>query len=138
MRIAGLCLGIGLIACAHGQAGSSLSVTVMQTGSIYPPLADNCPVRFVNAQHIDILTSGEFDQLGMIAVAGAGSEIDRAISKLPDAVATAACKMGGNAISIANTLRNSSDTAILQFSIWRSRETGTTPAPTAESTGKRI
>jgi len=138
MRIVGLCLGIGLMACAHGEAGSSLSVTVMQTGSIYPPLAANCPVQFVNAQHIDILTSGKFDQLGMIAVAGAASEIDRAVSKLPGAVATAACKMGGNAVSIANTMRTSSDTGILQFSIWRSLETGTTPAPTAEPTGKHI
>jgi len=67
MRIVSLFLALGLVACAHGKAGSDVSITVMQTGSIYPPFAENCPVDFVNAQHIDILTSGQFDQLGMIA-----------------------------------------------------------------------
>src|SRR5512142_195944 len=98
MRIAGIALMLGLMACSHGSAGSNLSVTVMQTGAVYPPFKPDCPVDFVSAQHIDILTSGQYDQLGLISVVGPGSELDQAMEKLPDAVATAACKMGGTAI----------------------------------------
>lgn len=134
MRIAGIALALVWIGCSHGSAGSSLSVTVMQTGSVYPPLPPDCPVEFVNAQHIHILTSGQYDQLGLISIAGTGSEVDQAISKLPDAVATAACKMGGTAVSIANTMRTSADQAVLQFSIWRAvkpKEASSQPAKPA-------
>lgn len=134
MKTAGLLLILALVACAHG---SDVSVTVVRTGSIYPPLAEGCPVQFVNAQHLDILTSGQFDQLGMIAFAGKSSELERAISQLPGAVAAAACKMGGNAVSIANMLGTSSGTGLLQFSVWRSRG-GATPAAPAEPAANSI
>ena len=138
MRITGLVLALVLASCAHGKAGSDVHITVMQTGSIYPPFADDCPVDLVNAQHIDILTSGQFDQLGMVAFSGTGEEIDRAMAKLPGAVAIAACKMGGTAVSIANALRTSSDVAMLQFSIWRALDTGKKPAGPAKSADKSI
>ena len=138
MRIATLLLAIALAACAHGKAGSDLSVSVMQTGSVYPPFPEDCSVDFVNAQHIDILTSGKFDQLGLISVAGTGAAVDKAIEHLPGAVAAAACKMGGTAVSIANMLRTSADQAVLQFSIWRSRDAGKSPAPPAKPAGNSI
>lgn len=138
MRIPGITLALVLLGCSHGSAGSNLSVTVMHTGSVYPPLSPDCPVEFVNAQHIAILTSGQYDQLGLISIAGTGSEVDRAISKLPDAVATAACKMGGTAVSIANMMRTSADQAVLQFSIWRALKTKDASSEPAKPTGNNI
>ncbi len=138
MRIATVFFAIALTACAHGKAGTDLSVSVMQTGSVYASFPEDCPIDFVNAQHIDILTSGKFDQLGLISVAGTGAAVDRAIEHLPGAVAAAACKMGGTAVSIANMLRTSADQAMLQFSIWRSFDTGKAPAAPAKPAVKSI
>ncbi len=138
MRIAALFLAIALTACAHGKAGTDLSVSVMHMGSVYAPFPEDCPIDFVNAQHIDILTSGKFDQLGLISVAGTGAAVDRAIEHLPGAVSAAACKMGGTAVSIANMLRTSADQAVLQFSIWRSLEAGKTPAAPAKPASNSI
>jgi len=45
MRIAGIALALTLVGCAHGSGGSSLSVTVMHTGSFYPPFPPDCPVE---------------------------------------------------------------------------------------------
>jgi hypothetical protein len=138
MRIAGIALALAMIGCSHGSAGSNLSVTIMHTGAVYPPLPPDCPVEFVNAQHIAILTSGEYDQLGLISIAGTGSEVDQAISKLPDAVATAACKMGGTAVSIANMMRTSADQAVLQFSIWRALKAKEASSQPAKPAGNNI
>jgi hypothetical protein len=46
--------------------------------------------------------------------------------------------MGGTAVSIANMLRTSADQAVLQFSIWRSRDAGKSPAPPAKPAGNSI
>ena len=138
MRIYGLLLAVALVACAHGKASSDVSIAVMQTGSFYPPLADDCPVELVNGQHIAILTSGQFDQLGLITLTGTSSEIKSALSKLPGAVAVAACRMGGTAVSIANTMYTSSDVAMLQFSIWRSLDAGKKAGGAAKPAGNNI
>jgi len=61
-------------------------------------------------------------QIGLISFSGAASEIDRAISAIPGAVAAAVCKMGGDTVSVANIVRSSSDVGILQFSVWRSQK----------------
>ncbi len=126
MRLGTLLLSALLGACTHKP---DISVSVIQSGAVYPPLGKDCSVQFVNAEHIAILTSGEFEQLGLVSFAGPASDIDRAISAIPDAVVAAVCKMGGNAVSIANMVRTSSDVGVLQFSIWRSRNAAS-PAET--------
>jgi hypothetical protein len=89
----------------------------MLSGPVYPPLADGCPLTFINNQHIDILASG-YEQLGMIAFAGTADQMSAAASKMPGAVAAAACKTGGTSVSLANALATQG-TGLLQFSVWR-------------------
>jgi len=112
----GFALSLGgacLVGCAHSSAPQ---VTVMLTGPVYPPLPESCPITFINNQHIDILASG-YEQLGMIAFAGTSDQMTAAASKMPAAVAAAACKMGATSVSLANALATQG-TGLLQFSVW--------------------
>jgi hypothetical protein len=106
--------GASLVGCAHSSAPQ---VTVMLTGPIYPPLPEGCPLAFINNQHIDILANG-YEQLGMIAFAGTSDQMTEAASKMPGAVAAAACKLGGTSVSLANAIITQS-TGLVQFSVWR-------------------
>ncbi|HXT96660.1 MAG TPA: hypothetical protein VN853_10180 [Polyangia bacterium] len=117
--VVGLCLALGgapLLGCAaHGAAAPQ--VVVMLTGGVHPALPDGCPLTFINNQHLDILASG-YEQLGLISFAGTTDQMTAASSKMPGAVAAAACKMGGTSVSLANALATQS-TGLLQFSVWR-------------------
>ena len=104
----------------------------MRMGPVYPALPENCPVTFINNQHIDILASG-YEQLGMIAIAGTTDQMAAAEAKIPDAVAAAACKLGGTSISLANQLATSGS-GVLQFSIWRAPKTAESSRPSGPTT----
>ena len=117
--IVGLCVALGgapLVGCAHSSP--TPQVTVMLTGPLYPPLPESCPLTFINNQHIDLLTSGAYEQLGMVAFAGTADQMTAAASKMPGAVAVAACKMGGTSVSLANAIATQ-NIGLLQFSVWR-------------------
>jgi hypothetical protein len=116
--IVGLCLALGvapLVGCAHTSAAPQVSV--MLTGAVHPSLPEDCPLTFINNQHLDILASG-YEQLGLISFAGTTDQMTGAASKMPGAVAAAACKMGGTSVSLANALATQG-TGLLQFSVWR-------------------
>jgi len=126
--------------CAHGRGEPDApGVTVMRSGRIYPPLPDDCPLVFLNGQHMDILATG-YEMLGFIMFGGSPAEIDRAASAIPSAVGIGACKMGGDAVSLAQHIETGRTTAI-QFAIWRTPEgvkKAAKPAGEAEGAGQRI
>jgi hypothetical protein len=99
----------------------------MRTGPIYASLPDGCPLTFLNNQHMDILASG-YEFLAMIIFSGNNSQMDHAASAIPGAVGVGACKLGGDTVSLSNTMDNG-HSAILQFAVWRS--------PPAKVTGKQ-
>lgn len=112
-------------ACAHSNEAQ---VTVMRSGPIYPSLPDNCSVSFLNHPHLDILASG-YEVLATVIFSGTYSEMDRAASAIPGAVRVGACKLGGDSVSLANTLvTGQSET--LQFIVWRA-PAGSVPATKA-------
>jgi hypothetical protein len=115
--------GASLVGCAHGSAPQ---VVVMLTGPIYPPLPESCPLSFINNQHIEILASG-YEQLGMITFAGTSDQMTEASSKMPGAVAAAACKMGATSVSLANAIATQS-TSLVQFSVWRAPAGAASPS----------
>lgn len=89
----------------------------MRNGPIYPSLPDDCLLTFLNHQHMDILASG-YEMLAMIIFAGTPDQMDHAASGIPGAVAVGACKLGGNSVSLANTMATG-QSAALQFVVWR-------------------
>jgi hypothetical protein len=109
-------------------SGPNVNVTVMRVGPLYPALAENCPLEFVNAQHIEIALSG-FEHLGLISFSGPQTEIDKAAKGIPAAVAAGACKMGGTSVSL-NAAIGGENVGIIQFSIWRK----SAPTPPAQPT----
>ena len=115
-------------ACAHQQ--STPDVTVMRTGPLYDALPNDCPLTFLNNQHMDILASG-YEQLAMIIFSGSPRDMERASSAIPGAVAVGACKLGGDSVSLANTM-DTGRSAAMQFVVWKA------PAskPAGSGTGK--
>jgi hypothetical protein len=102
----------------------------MRTGPIYASLPKDCPLTFLNNQHIDILASG-YEQLAMIIFSGSSSDMERASSAIPGAVAVGACKLGGDTVSLFNTM-DTARSAVVQFIVWKA------PAskPTGSGTGQ--
>ncbi len=103
-------------ACAHQR--STPDVTVMRTGPIHASLPNDCPLTFLNNQHMDILASG-YEQLAMIIFSGTAREMDRSASAIPGAVAVGACKLGGDTVSLFNTM-DTARSAVVQFIVWKS------------------
>jgi len=69
----------------------------------------------------------------MIAFAGTNDQMTAAASKLPGAVAAAACKMGATSVSLANAIATQS-TGLLQFSVWRAPAgAASQPSPSASA-----
>lgn len=112
--------------CGHSNQAQ---VTVMRSGPIYPSMPDNCPVVFLNHPHMDILASG-YEVLATLIFSGTYNQMDRAASAIPDAVRVGACKLGGDSVSLANTMVNGQG-EILQFMVWRApaASVGGTKAP---------
>jgi hypothetical protein len=102
--------------CAHQQ--STPDVTVMRTGPIYASLPDDCPLTFLNNQHMDILASG-YEFLATIIFSGTTGQMEGSASAIPGAVAVGACKLGGDSVSLSNTMATGR-AAVLQFAVWRS------------------
>ena len=102
--------------CAHQQR--TPDVTVMRTGPIYASLPDDCPLTFLNNQHMDILASG-YEFLATIIFSGTPGQIEHAASAIPGAVGVGACKLGGDSVSLSNTMDTGRST-VLQFAVWRS------------------
>jgi len=84
-------------------------------------LPNNCPLTFLNNQHMDILASG-YELIATIIFSGAPSEVENAASAIPGAVAVGACKLGGDSVSLANTMATGRSEA-LQFIVWKSPAT---------------
>lgn len=109
---------VAVLSCAACAHQSTPVVTVMRTGPIYASLPADCPLTFLNNQHMDILASG-YEFLAMIIFSGNNSQMDHAASAIPGAVGVGACKLGGDTVSLSNTMDNGQGT-ILQFAVWRS------------------
>jgi hypothetical protein len=112
MRFPPLVLALVLLAgCAGGSLGG-YTVTPTRVGALYPGKGAGCTVRFENLTFLE--ASSKYENLGMVTLTGAGS--DDFTDPMKHDVEAAACKMGGDAVSL-----NASMKGMFQFIVWRSR-----------------
>jgi hypothetical protein len=102
-----LALLTGLAACA-----GSYRVTPIRSGALYPSKGAACIVQFQNLNFQE--GSAKYENLGLVSLTGTSG--DEFTPQMKKDVERAACKMGGDAVSL-----NASAPGIFQFIVWRSR-----------------
>ena len=102
-----LALLTGLAACA-----GSYRVTPIRSGALYPSKGAACTVQFQNLNFQE--GSAKYENLGLVSLTG--TDGDEFTPQMKKDVERAACKMGGDAVSL-----NASAPGIFQFIVWRSR-----------------
>ena len=97
-----------------GLAGciSSYQVSPIRSGALYPSKGAACTVQFQNLNFQE--GSAKYENLGLVSLTGAST--DELTPAMKKDVERAACKMGGDAVSL-----NASAPGILQFIVWRAR-----------------
>ena len=80
-------------------------------GAVYPSKGEACTVQFENLTFQE--GSSKYESIGLISLTGSGDEFTDAMKA---DVQRAACKMGGDAVSL-----NASVTGMFQFMVWRAR-----------------
>jgi hypothetical protein len=98
--------------CGGGGGLGGYRVSQMRMGAVYPPKADACGVRFENLSFQE--GSSKYESLGLVSLTGTGS--DELTDAMKHDVERAACKLGGDAVSL-----NASAPGMIQFMVWRSR-----------------
>lgn len=81
-------------------------------GAVYPSKGDGCTVQFENLTFQE--GSSRYESIGLISLTGSGS--DEFTDAMKADVQKAACKMGGDAVSL-----NASVQGMFQFMVWRAR-----------------
>jgi hypothetical protein len=102
-----LALLTGLAACT-----GSYRVTPIRSGALYPSKGAACTVQFQNLNFQE--GSAKYENLGLVSLTG--TDGDEFTPQMKKDVERAACKMGGDAVSL-----NASAPGIFQFIVWRSR-----------------
>jgi hypothetical protein len=101
-----------VLAGCSGASSSSYQVTPIRSGAIYTSKGAACAIQFQNLSFQE--GSAKYENLGLVSLTGtSGDEFTAAMKK---DVERAACKMGGDAVSL-----NASGPGIFQFIVWRSR-----------------
>jgi hypothetical protein len=103
--------GPWLCACA-GSALGGYRVSPARVGAVYPSKGEACDIRFENLTFLE--GASKYEQLGLVSVTGTGS--DELTDPMKHDVQVAACKMGGDAVSL-----NASAPGMIQFLVWRAR-----------------
>jgi hypothetical protein len=98
---------VALAACT-----TSYRVTPIRTGALYPSKEAACTVQFQNLNFQE--GSAKYENLGLVSLTGSGG--DEFTPQMKKEVERAACKMGGDAVSL-----NASAPGIFQFIVWRAR-----------------
>jgi hypothetical protein len=91
---------------------SAYRVTPIRSGALYPSKGAACTVQFQNLNFQE--GSAKYENLGLISLSGAGG--DEFTPPMKKDVERAACKMGGDAVSL-----NASAPGVFQFIVWRAR-----------------
>jgi hypothetical protein len=91
---------------------SSYRVSPIRSGALYPSKGAACKVQFQNLNFQE--GSAKYENLGLVSLTGAST--DEFTPEMKKDVERAACKMGGDAVSL-----NASAPGIFQFIVWRSR-----------------
>lgn len=91
---------------------SPYHVTSARMGAVYPSKGKACTVQFENLTFQE--GSSKYESIGLVSLTGSGS--DEFTDTMRADVQKAACKMGGDAVSL-----NASVPGMFQFMVWRSR-----------------
>ncbi len=91
---------------------SSYRVSPIRSGALYPSKGAACSVQFQNLNFQE--GSAKYENLGLVSLTGVST--DEFTPEMKKDVERAACKMGGDAVSL-----NASAPGIFQFIVWRSR-----------------
>jgi hypothetical protein len=92
---------------------SPYHVTSARMGAVYPSKGDACTVQFENVTFQE--GSSKYESIGLVSLTGTGSG-DEFTDAMKADVQKAACKMGGDAVSL-----NASAPGMFQFMVWRAR-----------------
>jgi hypothetical protein len=98
---------IGLAGCI-----GSYRVIPIRSGALYPSKGAACTVQFQNLNFQE--GSAKYENLGLISLTGTSG--DDFTPEMKKDVERAACKMGGDAVSL-----NASSPGSFQFIVWRAR-----------------
>ena len=101
-----------LIAALLVAGCSPYHVTSARVGAVYPSKGDACTVQFENLTFQE--GSSRYESIGLVSLTGSGS--DEFTDAMKADVQKAACKMGGDAVSL-----NASVPGMFQFMVWRAR-----------------
>jgi hypothetical protein len=102
------CLALAGLGACTGQ----YRVTPMRSGALYPSKGEACAMQFQNLNFQE--ASAKYENLGLISLSGASG--DEFTAQMKKDVERAACKMGGDAVSL-----NGSGPGFFQFIVWRAR-----------------
>jgi hypothetical protein len=91
---------------------SPYHVTSARMGAVYPSKGEACTVQFENLTFQE--GSSKYESIGLVSLTGSGS--DEFTDAMKADVQKAACKMGGDAVSL-----NASVQGMFQFMVWRAR-----------------
>jgi hypothetical protein len=94
------------------SACSPYHVTSARMGAVYPSKGEACTVQFENLTFQE--GSSKYESIGLVSLTGSGS--DEFTDAMKADVQKAACKMGGDAVSL-----NASVQGVFQFMVWRAR-----------------
>jgi hypothetical protein len=84
----------------------------MRVGALYPSKGEGCSIQFQNLNFQE--GSAKYENLGLISLMADGG--DEFTPQMKKDVERAACKMGGDAVSL-----NASMPGHFQFNVWRAR-----------------
>jgi hypothetical protein len=106
------CLAALVLVLALPACGPSYHVSAARVGALYPSKGVACKVQFQNLNFQEAST--KYENLGLVTLSGAAS--DEFTDPMKKDVEQAACKMGGDAVSL-----NASGPRFFQFIVWRNR-----------------
>lgn len=113
-----------LLVATAGACGPSVQESRMV---FYPPRAANCNIEFVQVPFQDINSNSPWIVVGQVFIAGLGEQ-DPFTDRNRAIIVERACRMGGEAVTIAISATNSYG-GTHAFGILRHREPATPPAP---------
>lgn len=103
---------LALFFLAPSACVPSYRVSAARVGALYASKGAACKIQFQNLNFQE--ASSKYENLGLVSLTGA--ESDEFTDPMKKDVETAACKMGGDSVSL-----NASGPRFFQFIVWRNR-----------------
>ena len=99
-------------------------------GRAYPPLPAGCPVRFENLSLPE--ANGRYEQIGLVSLTGTSDEPPMWMGETKDKLWPKVCDVAGTIVTPNASAGGASvmgmGTGIIQFAVWRERDTTPTPS----------